>query len=479
MAQARDVPGGRFPDHVGMTTIDTDTTELLAAGFSGNLLRPGDATYDEARQVYNAMFDRHPALIIQCRNTEDVVAAVNFARGTGLEVAVRAGGHSIAGFSVCEGGIVIDLSLMKHIDVDPDRRIARAQPGVLLGELDAATQQHGLATPLGFISVTGVAGLTLNGGIGWLARKYGLSCDNLVAAEVVLADGSVVRTSDTQNHDLMWGLRGGGGNFGIVTSFEYRLHEMADVFFEMRFYPAGAFSDVLRVLGAHGPALSDDVVAGAVAMTVPQSEMFPEELHGQFVTALLLGYLGSDEDAAKQAFAPFDATPEPLLAMGMTVPFTVAQTMQDDDMPSGRQNYWKAGNLRELTEDAIEVLATHAPTVLSPHGQVMVLLLGGAMGRVGETDTAYCGRDAVFNCSIDNIWEDPAENEAQIAWSRAFYDALTPHLAGGVYLNWASEESADRVRQAYGPNYERLVALKDQYDPTNFFRMNQNIKPSS
>jgi len=479
MAQARDVPDGHLAHHGGMTTIDTDTTELLAAGFSGTLLRPGDATYDEARQVYNAMFDRHPALIVQCRNTEDVVAAMKFARAAGLEVAVRAGGHSIAGFSACEGGIVIDLSLMKHVDVDPDRRIARVQPGVLLGELDAATQEHGLATPLGFISVTGVGGLTLNGGIGWLTRKHGLSCDNLVAAEVVLANGSVVRANDTENSELMWGLRGGGGNFGIVTSFEYRLHEISDVYFEMRFYDAAALGDVLRLFGACGPALAEDCVGGAVAMTVPHSEMFPEQLHGQFVAALLLGHLGGDEAEAKQAFAPFDAAPAPLFAMGMTVPYVVAQSMQDEDMPSGRQNYWKAGNLRGLTEDVIDVLTTRAPTVLSPHAQVMVLLLGGAMGRVGETDTAYCGRDAVFNVSIDNIWEDPAENEEQIAWSRAFYDTLAPHLSSGVYLNWASEESTDRVKYAYGPNYERLVALKDQYDPTNFFRRNQNIKPST
>jgi hypothetical protein len=207
--------------------------------------------------------------------------------------------------------------------------------------------------------------------------------------------------------------------------------------------------------------------------------MFPEELHGRFVTALLLGYLGSDEATAKKAFAPFDPAPEPLVAMGMTVPFVVAQSMQDEDMPSGRQNYWKAGNLRALTDQAIDVITELAPTVLSPYCQVTVLLLGGAMGRVGETDTAYCGRDAVFNVSIDNIWEDPAENEAQIGWTRSFYDALTPHLSGGVYLNWASEESGDRIRHAYGANYDRLVALKDRYDPTNFFRKNQNIKPSA
>ena len=461
-----------------MTTIDT--AKLIDGKFTGRLLRPGDADYDEARQVYNAMFDhRRPALIAQCRNTEDVVAAVAFARETDLPVAVRAGGHSIAGFSVCDGGIVIDLSLMKHIDVDPDNRTVRAQAGVLLGELDAATQEHGLATPLGFVSVTGIAGLTLNGGIGWLARKYGLSCDNLLSAEVVLADGSVVRASDSQNSDLMWGLRGGGGNFGIVTSFEYRLHEISEVFFEMRFFDPSALSDVLRVFGEQAPTMPDDFVGAAVTMTVPHSEMFPEELHGRFVAGMLLGYLSADEDQARRALAAFDAAPEPLLAMGMTIPFVMAQTFQDEDMPSGRQNYWKAGNLTSLTPEAIDVIAAHAVTATSPYCTMTLLVLGGAMAKVAETETAYCGRSAAFNLSIDNIWEDPAENDAQIAWARAFHEAMTPHYSAGVYLNWASEETADRVRQAYGPNYERLVALKDTYDPTNFFRMNQNIKPST
>ena len=454
-----------------MTTIDT-------TNFKGTLLHPGDAGYDEARTVYNAMFDhRRPALIAQCRNTDDVVAAVKIARDSRLPVAVRAGGHSIAGFSTCDGGIVIDVSPMKHIDVDPDHRTARAQAGVLLGELDAATQEHGLATPLGFVSVTGIAGLTLNGGIGWLTRKYGLTCDNLVSAEVVLADGTVVRCSDTQNPELMWGLRGGGGNFGIVTSFEYRLHPISEVFFEMRFFDPSGFKEVLQVFGDVAPRTSEDFVGAALTLTVPHSEMFPDELHGRFLCGMLLGHLGG-EDAAKSELAAFDVAPQPLLTMGMTIPFLMAQTFQDEDMPSGRQNYWKAGNMTELSPEAIEVIAEQAVTATSPYCTVTLLVLGGALAAVGETDSAYCGRDALFNLSIDNIWEDAAENEAQIAWTRALHEAMSPYYSSGVYLNWASEETADRVRQAYGPNYERLVALKDQYDPTNFFCMNQNIKPS-
>ena len=463
-----------------MSTIDRRTAiegaDQGPAGFTGPLLQPGDDGYDEAREVYNAMFDRRPALIAQCRNTGDVAAAVRFARDHDLLVAVRGGGHSVAGFSVCDGGIVIDLSLMKHIDVDPDARTVRAQPGVLLGELDAATQQHGLATPLGFVSPTGIAGLTLNGGIGFQARKHGLSCDNLIAAEVVLADGTVVRASDTENPDLMWGLRGGGGNFGIVTNFEYRLHEVADIYVEMRFYGLDQLGDLLVGFGAVAPSLPDPVTAYAGTMVVPENEMFPQELQGRLMGVMLLGYLGNESDATV-ALEPLSVTPEPILAVGMMMPFVDAQMMQDEDMPSGRQNYWKAGNIDEIGAGAIAVFVEHAVTATSPHCQPGILLLGGAVARVGETETAYCGRDAGFNFSIDNIWDDAAENEAQIAWSRRFYDAMTPFLSTSMYLNFASEETPDRVRQSYGPNYERLLALKRTYDPTNLFHMNQNIQP--
>jgi FAD/FMN-containing dehydrogenase len=462
-----------------METIDAVTIDKLATEFTGALLRPGDATYDEAREVYNAMFnDRRPALIAQCRNTADVAAGVTFGRDNGLTIAVRGGGHSVAGFSAVDGGLVIDLSPMKHIDVDPDGRVARAQPGVLLGELDAATQEHGLATPLGFISVTGIAGLTLNGGMGFLLRKHGLSCDNLLAAEVVLADGSVVRASDTENADLMWGLRGGGGNFGIVTSFEFRLHEVSEIFLCMRFYDVDALGDLLRGFARTAPTLIDDVVAYAGTLVVPEGEMFPPELHNKLMGMLLVGHIDGDADAAAASFAPLlDAVPAPALEMMMPMPFVMAQTMQDEDMPSGRQNYWKAGNMDTLSDEAIDIFVKHAPTATSPYCQPGFFGLGGAMARVGESDTAYCGRSAAFNFSVDNMWDDPAENDAQIAWSRAFYDEMAPHLSDSLYLNFASEETPERVRRSYGPNYERLVQLKRTYDPANVFHLNQNIQP--
>ncbi|MBA3653267.1 MAG: FAD-binding oxidoreductase [Actinobacteria bacterium] len=461
-----------------MGGIDDTAVEKLATEFAGELLRQGDAGYDEAREVYNAMFsDRWPALIARCRSTADVVAAVKFGRSTGVEVAVRAGGHSIAGFSTIDDGLLIDLSPMKHIDVDADGRIARAQPGVLLGELDAETLRHGLATPLGFVSVTGIAGLTLNGGIGFLTRKHGLSCDNLLAAEVVLADGSVVTASDDENADLMWGLRGGGGNFGIVTRFEYRLHEVSDVYIRMSFYEPAALRDILRVLATDGPGLSEDVVAYAGSMTIPEIDMFPPEVHGKTVAMLLMAYLGGEE-GGPEALAALPTPPSPLVDMAMPMPFQMAQTMQDEDLPSGRRNYWKSANFTELTDEAIDVIADGAFTATSPHTTVGIMPLGGAVSRVGETDTAYCGRGARFNLMLDNIWEDPAEDAAQIAWSRAFFDALTPFFSEGAYLNFTVEEDAGAVARAYGPNYSRLVDLKNTYDPSNFFRRNQNITPA-
>jgi FAD/FMN-containing dehydrogenase len=461
-----------------MATIDDMAVQKLATEFGGDLLRDGDDGFDDARDVYNGMFaNRRPALVARCRSTADVVAAVNFARTSGVEVAVKGGGHSIAGFSSIDGGLLIDLSAMKHIDVDADARIARAQPGVLLGELDAATQEHGLATTLGFVSVTGIAGLTLNGGIGYLARKHGLSCDNLIGAEVVLADGTVVTASDDDHADLMWGLRGGGGNFGIVTRFEYRLHEVTEIFGHMRFYEPAAMKGVLRVFGDVMPGMPDEVVAFVGTLTIPENPMFPEEMHGKFVALVLVAYVGT-QDEGEKVLAAFQPPGTPALEMAMSMPYVVAQQFQDEDLPRGRQNYWKAGNLTELSDEAIDVITERCVTATSPHCSTGLLLLGGAMGRVGENDTAYCGRDAVFNFSLDNIWEDPAENEAQIAWSREFHQAMTPFFSGGVYLNFTAEETVDRVRQAYGSNYERLASLKRTFDPTNLFRRNQNILPA-
>ncbi|HUP85532.1 MAG TPA: FAD-binding oxidoreductase [Acidimicrobiales bacterium] len=457
------------------TEIDDTIVQKLATGFSGDLLQDGDEGYDDARRVYNGMFDRRPGLIARCLTTGDVAAAVQVAREHDLLVAVRGGGHSIAGFSVCDGGLMIDLSRMKSIDVDPEGRTARAQPGVLLQELDAATQAFGLATPLGFVSVTGIAGLTLNGGIGFLSRKHGLSCDNLIGAEVVLANGEVVHASDSEDVDLLWGLRGGGGNFGIVTSFEYRLHEVSEIYGDMQFFTADRFADVLRHYARVSPGLPDEALLFAGTLTVPENEMFPPELHGVFCVLLLGGYVGSEADG-QRVFQPLHDGPEPDFAMAMSMPYQMAQMMQDEDMPDGRQNYWKSGNLDELGEDAIQTIVEHALTATSPHTSTGIMTVGGAIARVAETATAYSGRQAAYNVSIDNIWEDPSENEAQIAWTRTFFDALRPHLGAGAYLNFNSEVAPDDVAELYGPNYLRLRELKHRYDPTNLFSLNQNIR---
>ncbi|MEO7804225.1 MAG: FAD-binding oxidoreductase [Actinomycetota bacterium] len=457
--------------------VDDISVEKLKVEFAGEVLRPGDHDYDEGRIVYNAMFqDRKPAAILRCTGTEDVVAAVNFARESGLFVAVKAGGHSIAGFSAVDGGILIDLSAMKKIDVDPEARTAKAQAGVKWAEFDAATQEHGLATTGGFVSTTGIAGLTLNGGTGILSRKHGLSCDNLMAAEVVTANGDVVRADESENPDLLWGLRGGGGNFGIVTQFEYKLHPVTDIFLAISMYPADRGAEVLRLYRDAAPTLPEEMISAVLFFTVPINPMFPEELHGQKVFAIFGVYVGSEADAD----APIKAlsqVPDPLISFGMAVPYVMAQQMQDEDSPFGNQNYWKSGFLSELTDEAIDTIARLAPTAPSKLCQLNVLGLRGAIARVGDDDTAYSNRDAAFNFSIDNIWEDPAENDAQIKWSREFFAEMQPHLSG-VYLNFIGDEGEGRVRESFGAKYAKLADLKSKYDPANLFRLNQNIHPS-
>lgn len=458
-------------------TVDDSQVAKLKIEFVGEILRPGDRGHDEGRTVYNGMFqDRKPAAILRCTNTDDVVAAVNFARSSGLLVAVKAGGHSIAGFSAVDGGILIDLSLMKTVEVDPDAKTAKAQAGVTWADFDAATAEHGLATPGGFVSKTGIAGLTLNGGLGLLSRKHGLSCDNLISATLVTADGEVVHADGSENEDLLWGLRGGGGNFGIVTEFVYKLHPVTDVFMVMAMYPAEKGAEVLRLYREIVPTQPEDLTTVVLFFTVPVNPMFPEELHGQKVFALFAGFIGSEAEAQPHV-GSIAQIPDPLLSMGMTVPYVMAQSMQDEDVPFGRQNYWKSGFLSELTDEVIDKIAQLAPTASSKHCQLNVFGLQGAIAKVGEDDTAYSNRDAAFNFSIDNIWEDPSENEAQIKWSRDFFAEIQPHLSG-VYLNFIGDEGQERVKESFGAKYSKLSDLKKKYDPTNLFRLNQNISPS-
>jgi len=439
----------------------------FAASISGQVITPDSPDYDEARTLWNGMFDQRPALIVRCANTSDVVACVNHARKQGLQVAVRGGGHNAAGHATCEGGLVIDLSAMRAVTVDPERRTAHAQGGATWADVDQATGAHGLATTGGGVSTTGIGGLTLGGGLGWLMRSYGLTCDNLRSAEVVTADGRVLTASATSHPDLFWGLRGGGGNFGVVTSFEYQLHPVGLVLGGLLAYPAPRTAEILRHYRALMATAPDALTIFAGLMTTPE---------GIPVIGLLVCHNGPAEEGM--------ALIQPLLDLGPVMqqvapmPYTVLQTLQDAIFPHGLNVYWRSHFLPRLSDAAIDTIADAFATVSSPLSVVLIECLGGAVGRVGANDTAFAHRDADYNIAILGRWADPAGADEHIAWTRRFHDALAPH-ASGVYVNYLGEEGQDRIASAYSPEqYRRLVALKDAYDPTNFFRRNQNIRPS-
>jgi FAD/FMN-containing dehydrogenase len=445
--------------------------EGLGAELGGGVLRPGDAAYEGARRLWNGMVDKRPAAIARCASAEDVRRAVLFARGAGLEVAVRGGGHSIAGASSCDGGLMIDLSPMKGIRVDPEHRTARAEPGVLLGEFDAATQAHGLATTMGVNSDTGIAGLTLGGGLGRLGRSVGLACDNLLAAEVVLADGRLVRASEAGNPDLLWGLRGGGGNFGIVTAFEYRLHPLGPtVLGGMLLWDWSVARDALRHYAAFCAAAPDEVDALGVLLTAPDgAPTFA-------VSTFCAGPIGRGEAALRSLR---EGGPRPAQDLVGPVAYTALQASADGLFPRGRRYHWKSHFLPRLADAAIDALLDLFTRVPSPMSVVGLQQAGGAIARVPADATAYANRDAAFDCIPIAIWEDAAQDAANIAWSRAVWEAMRPFATGGVYVNNLGEEGEERIRAAYGPNYARLAALKAKYDPTNLFRLNQNIRPAA
>lgn len=443
----------------------------------GELLRPGDRDYDEARKIWNGMIDKHPALILRCTGVADIRAAVDFARANDLLVAVRGGGHNVAGNAVCDGGIVIDLSRMKGIHVDPARRVARAQPGLTWGEFDRETQAFGLAVTGGVQSTTGIAGFTLGGGYGWLARKHGLTCDNLLSADVVTSDGGFVTASPTQNEDLFWGIRGGGGNFGIVTSFEYQLHPLGPVLAGMALHPLSRAEEVLRFYREFVRTAPDELFTVVILMTAPKAPHLPERLHGTPMIALTACYSGPIEEG-ERVLKPLREFGSPEVDLIHQQPYTTHQTMLDAVNPPGLHNYWKAEYLRSLEDDAIAEILSHISQKKSPMSRILISHLQGAVARVKEGETAYSHRDAPFLLNINAMWTDPAESEAQVGWARDFWSAVQPFSAGGGYVNFLSNEGDDRVRAAYGrETYQRLVDLKNRYDPTNFFRLNQNIKP--
>jgi FAD/FMN-containing dehydrogenase len=460
-----------------MSVID-DLKRQLEDAFTGELIAAGDAEYETARRVWNAMVDRRPAVIARCASEGDVVLALAAARERGLAVAVRGGGHNVAGNGVCEGGVVIDLSAQKAIDVDPEKRIARVGPGVLLGELDRATQVYGLATPTGNVSMTGVAGLTLGGGLGWIARKHGPACDNLLAAEVVTADGERVRASADENADLLWGLRGGGGNFGVVTSFEYQLHPVGpEVLAGGVLHAFADAPELFRFLGEFVAEAPDELSVTASTFRASAAMPVAPEMVGELVTVLAVCYAG-DLNAGEEVLRPVRSFGRPLLDGIAPMPYTALQSGSDASYPNGQHNYWKSHYLAELSEDAVATIVEHAPRMRSPLSSFYLQHLGGEIARSDSTSAAFGHRDGLFDFAILSVWRDRAETAEHIAWSREFCDAMQPH-AHGVYVNNLGTEGADRVKAAYAPDtYAKLVALKDTYDPRNVFRLNQNIAPS-
>jgi FAD/FMN-containing dehydrogenase len=463
------------------SALDEAVVERFGSGLHGELLRPGDGEYEEARALWNGVIDKRPALIARCATVEDVVASVAFAREHDLLLAVRGGGHNVAGTASAEGGLVVDLSPMKDIEVDPERRTVRAGAGVTIGELDEETQKHGLATPMGVVSETGIAGLTLNGGIGHLRRKHGTSSDNLLSVDMVTADGRVLTASGEENTDLFWAVRGGGGNFGVVTSFEYRLHPVGpEVMCAFVFYPGDRTKEVLRSAVEYVAEATDEVSPLSFLGRVPRVEDFPEEWHGEQFVAFLAVYAGS-VDEGEEALKPLRELGNPIVDFSGPMPYVEVQKLLDEDYPDGWRYYWKSVNVDGLDDGVIEALIEHAEAAPSDHSTIDIWFQGGAMGRVGAEESAFGDRSAPYLLGIEANWEpEPQEDEANIAWARACYSDMRRFSGGGVYLNFPGflEEGQGLMRDAYGENYERLVALKDEYDPANLFRLNQNIEPT-
>ena len=450
----------------------------LRGALSGSVLTASDSGYDECRKVFNAMHDKRPGVIARCANTADVVRAVDFARENGLPIAVRCGGHSVAGFSVCDEGLLIDLAGLDRIDVDPERRTARAGGGVLWGPFDAATQQHGLHTPGGRVTTTGIGGFTTGGGYGWTSSKYGLTCDNLISAEVVLADGRVLRASERENADLFWGIRGGGGNFGIVTEFEFRLHPLGPIVLAgLMLWPIERAEEVIRAWRDYVEHCPDEFSSGCVTITAPPEPFVPDALKGKPVLAIPLMYVGDAAEGVKVVQPIRDLRPVADLVQPM--PYTAFQALLDPAVPKEHRHYWRGEYLQSLPDGAIATFAGHAPQLTAaaaPFSQMILFRIGQRVAAIADDATAFSHRDAKYMFHPLVMWPRAADDERMIGATRAFAEAMRPFSTGGAYLNFTPE---DRVRDAYGPDkYQRLVALKDRYDPSNLFRLNNNIKPS-
>ena len=461
-----------------MTKLQATRIEALKGNFRGQVILPDDDLYESARKVWNATIDKHPALIARCATTSDVVGAVNFAKDNGLVLAVRGGGHNIAGSALCDDGIVIDLSQMKAANVDAASLRGTIEGGATLADFDAATQAHGLAIPLGINSTTGVAGLTLGGGFGWLSRKYGMTIDNLESAEVVTAAGEVVRASATENTDLFWALRGGSGNFGVVTRFEFRLHPVGpNVLSGLIVYPLSEAKAVLQQYRDFMTKAPDELSVWAVLRQAPPLPFLPEAVHGKEIIALALIYTG-DPKLGEPLVEPLRKFGTPLGEHVGVQPYTAWQQAFDPLLIPGARNYWKSHNFSVLDDGLFDVVIEYAKKLPSPQCEIFFGAIGGATTRPAPDSAAYAHRDALFVMNVHGRWTDKADDERCIRWARDYFKASAPFASGGVYVNFLTADEGDRVKAAYGQNYDRLAQIKRKYDPTNLFSMNQNIQPA-
>jgi FAD/FMN-containing dehydrogenase len=441
-------------------------SDALKIDFGGELILPGDTAYEKARKIWNASIDKHPAMIARCSGVADIAGTIAFARANDLPASVRGGGHNVAGRALCDNGVVIDLSMMKGVIVDPQARTVRVQGGATLADVDRETHAYGLAVPTGTVSMTGIAGLTLGGGVGWLVRKYGLTCDNLISCEVVTANGDLITASETANPDLFWGLRGGGGGFGVVSSFLFRLHPVSSVLGGLILYPRDQARDVLRNYRAFMKTAPQDLTAYCALATAPD---------GKPVIAVALCYSG-DLSEGEQVLQPLRTFGSPILDAIQRMPLPAVQKMFDQSFPTGTGNYWKSTFVKSISDDVLDTFLEHGNRAMSPLSSSVVEFYGGAATRDGYPDTAFAQRQAEYNVLMMAQWFDAAESERHIAWARDFWEAMRPYSSGSHLLNLSSDTGEDAARATFGGNYERLAALKSKYDPTNFFCLGSNTK---
>ena len=452
--------------------------EALRGAVKGEVTCPGDPGYDEARAVYNGMIDKRPTAVVRCTNVSDVAAAVKVAKDVGLDLSIRGGGHSAPGFGTHDGGIVIDLNPLQEVIVDPENRTVKAGGGCTWRVFNDATHEYGLATTGGIIGSTGIAGLTLGGGIGYLSRRHGLSCDNLISAEVVLADGSVVIASEKENDDLFWALRGGGGNFGVVTTFEYRLHSVAEIYGGLIAYPVDRAEDLIRFYRTYIADAPEDLGGFLGFHLAPPLPFLPESWHFKNICLLVACWAGPIEDGQKMV-EPFLDAVEPVGSHVGPMPYPALNVAFDALLPKGLQHYWKASFAHELGDGAAKVHAEYGAKVPAIQTAVHLYPINGAVQRVGMDETAFAYRDVSFSPVVAGMWEDPADNEQNIAWVRAYHEALRPYSVEGGYVNFMDQDDQDRIKENYKGNYGRLAAVKAKYDPGNLFHVNQNIKPAT